>query len=231
MKIYFASDHAGLELKEKIFNHLADRGYELTDFGPLEMDKNDDYPDYISLASRAVSRNPKSLAIVFGGSGQGEAMMANRFKRVRATVYYGGNSQEIVKLSRQHNNANVLSIGARFTEEQEAKDMVDLWLDTKFEKEERHVRRLAKIEKEARMGLKSRKIERFGWFGVFLILSAYVANIFGLLSVDDSGYLMANIVGSLFVLVDARQDDNMQAVVINVVWVLAGIFGVFRYIL
>ena len=146
-RIFIASDHAGFELKEKLIGFLIDEnGHEVIDEGSCEYDKNDDYPDFISKVAQKVSENPeKNIGIVLGGSGQGEAIVCNRFKNVRAVVYYGG-STEIIKLSREHNDANVLSLGARFVDEEKAKEMVRLWLETKFSEDERHIRRIKKIE-------------------------------------------------------------------------------------
>jgi len=144
MTIYLASDHAGFELKGKIKDFLVKNGYEAEDLGPFAYDANDDYPALIRPAAERVSQNPEDRAIVLGGSGQGEAMVSNRYKNVRAAVYYGGN-MDIVKLSREHNNANVLSFGARFVKEEEALEAVKLWLETPFLGEERHQRRIAKI--------------------------------------------------------------------------------------
>ena len=144
MTIYLASDHAGFELKGKIKDFLVKNGYEAEDLGPFAYDANDDYPELIRPAAERVSQNPEDRAIVLGGSGQGEAMVSNRYKNVRAAVYYGGN-MDIVKLSREHNNANVLSFGARFVKEEEALEAVKLWLETPFLGEERHQRRIAKI--------------------------------------------------------------------------------------
>ncbi len=146
MKIYLATDHAGFELKEKIKSYLSKKGYEIEDCGALSFDQSDDYPDFISKAAEAVSKDPEnSKAIILGASGQGEAIVANKFKNVRAIVFYGG-LNKLISLSRQHNNANVLSLGARFLTDQEALDAVQLWLDTPFENEERHVRRIEKIK-------------------------------------------------------------------------------------
>src|SRR3990167_965288 len=145
MKIYLATDHRGFELKEKIKGWLKERGYEYEDMGAFEFDKDDDYPDFISKAAEKVSQDPdNSRAIILGGSGQGEAMVANRYKGVRAVVYYGG-PKEIVKLSREHNDANMLSFGARFVKEDEALAAIKLWLETPFSGDERHARRLAKF--------------------------------------------------------------------------------------
>lgn len=146
MKIFFASDHAGFELKSKLIPFVESLGYEAVDKGGYEADSNDDYPDFVRLAGIEVSEEPtRNRAIVIGGSGQGEAIVANRFPNVRAVVYYGG-TLDIVKLSREHNDANVLSLGARFMSEEEAKNAVELWLKTPFSEDERHARRIKKIE-------------------------------------------------------------------------------------
>jgi ribose 5-phosphate isomerase B len=144
MIIHLAADHAGFELKEKIKPFLAELGHEVKDRGALKYDEKDDYPDFISKAAEAVSKNPKEKAIIFGGSGQGEAMVANRYKNVRATAYYSHN-KDIIKLSRGHNDANILSIGARFISEQQAKEAIKQWLSVPFTEEPRHKRRIAKF--------------------------------------------------------------------------------------
>ncbi len=146
MKIYFATDHAGFELKEKIIAYVQTLGHEVVDCGALELIPGDDYPEFIRPAAHAVSQSPHDTrGIIFGGSGQGEAMTANRFSNVRATVFYGG-SLDIIRLSREHNDANVLSIGARFVSVADAQEAVALWLSTPFQEEERHVRRIAQID-------------------------------------------------------------------------------------
>ena len=146
MKIYLATDHAGFELKENIKDFLSKQGYSFEDLGAHSYAPQDDYPDFIGLAGQKVSQDPENiLAIIFGGSGQGEAMVANRFKNVRATVYYGG-PKDIIKLSREHNNANILSIGARFVSPGKTKKIIKLWLDTPFSNNPRHVRRIKKID-------------------------------------------------------------------------------------
>lgn len=162
MKIYLATDHAGFELKEKLKVFLEELGYEVKDFGAFEYNPDDDYPDFISKAAEAVSKDPEnSKAIVLGGSGQAEAMVANKFKEVRCALFYaavaplgaaditGRKSEDIfemIRLTREHNNANVLSIGVRFISEEEAKEAVKLWLATPFSNEERHKRRIDKIK-------------------------------------------------------------------------------------
>ena len=146
MKIYIASDHAGYDLKETLNDYLSELGYESEDFGPLVFDGNDDYPDFVRLVAEAVVRNTKgSMGIVIGGSGQGEAVVCNRVKGIRAGVFYGGNL-ELVKLMREHNDANVISLGARFMAPKEAKEAVKIFLETKFSGDERHIRRIKKID-------------------------------------------------------------------------------------
>lgn len=146
MKIYLGTDHAGFELKEKLKNFLIGLGYEVKDLGNFIYDEQDDYPDFIPLVAGKVAEDPENnRGIVLGGSGQGEAMVANRIKGVRAAVVYNYN-EDIVKLSREHNDANILSLGARFLNEEEAKKAVKLWLETNFSNEPRHARRIKKID-------------------------------------------------------------------------------------
>lgn len=146
--IYIASDHAGFELKKALIEHLKSKGLEVEDIGAHVFDKDDDYPDFIyPCASRVARSKPgEAVGIVIGGSGQGEAIAANKALGVRAALYYGG-SLDIITLSKEHNSANVLSLGARFLSVDEAKEAVDLWLATKFGSEERHLRRIEKIKK------------------------------------------------------------------------------------
>lgn len=145
MKIFIGTDHAGFELKQKLVPFLQSLGHEVVDFGADEYKEGDDYPDFIAPVAKAVSADSAVRGIILGGSGQGEAMVANRFPHVRAAVYYGG-TLDIVRLSREHNDANILSLGARFLTEEEAKGVVNLWLNTPFSGEERHVRRIEKLE-------------------------------------------------------------------------------------
>ena len=146
MKIHIGSDHAGYELKDVLIEHLVSRGIEVVDEGAFEYDEKDDYPDFVKKVAEEVASNPDTTkGIILGGSGQGEAIVANRFAGVRAAVYYGG-PEEIVKLSREHNDANILSLGARFLTDEEAIRAVDLWLSTNFSGDERHVRRINKID-------------------------------------------------------------------------------------
>ncbi|MEZ4195150.1 MAG: RpiB/LacA/LacB family sugar-phosphate isomerase [Candidatus Paceibacterota bacterium] len=145
--IHLATDHAGFAHKEAVKEWLLKSAdYEVFDHGAKSFEPLDDFPDYIRLAVSAVSTNPEScLAIIFGGSGQGEAMVANRFPRVRATVYYGSNP-EIIELSRAHNDANVLSIGARFVSLEETKEVITKWLMAEVLTDEKYQRRNKKIE-------------------------------------------------------------------------------------
>jgi len=145
-QVYFAADHAGFELKNTLMAFVREMGYVVEDCGATMYDAVDDYPGFMACAAQAVSKNPEcARGIILGGSGQGEAMVANRFKGVRAAVYYGGTT-DIVELSREHNDANVLSLAARFLSEEEAKEAVKKWLNTAFSGEERHVRRIKKID-------------------------------------------------------------------------------------
>ena len=141
--IVLATDHAGFELKEHVKRFLTKKGYDIKDFGALEYDALDDYPDFILPAAKYISEH-KLIGIIFGGSGQGEAMAANRIKGIRAAVFYNG-PDEIVELSRLHNNANILSIGARFVSNQEVEKIIELWLSTDFE-EGRHKKRINKLD-------------------------------------------------------------------------------------
>ncbi|NQV92950.1 RpiB/LacA/LacB family sugar-phosphate isomerase [Candidatus Kaiserbacteria bacterium] len=145
MKVYLATDHAGFKLKESLSVFIRGLGYTVEDCGAFSYNEADDYPDFISEAAHEVSRSPEhKRAIILGGSGQGEAIVANRVSGVRAIVYYGGNS-EIIKLGREHNNANILSLGARFISDEKAQEVVKIFLETPFVEDERHVRRLSKI--------------------------------------------------------------------------------------
>lgn len=146
--IHLGTDHAGFELKEDLKKFLEMKDYEVIDHGAFEFDENDDYPDFILPATVAVSQDPNSVGIILGGSGQGEAMVANRVPGIRATVFYGNPSGEenMAILSKQHNDSNILSLGARFLTVDEAKEAVESWIETAFSGEERHVRRINKID-------------------------------------------------------------------------------------
>ncbi|MFC1581577.1 RpiB/LacA/LacB family sugar-phosphate isomerase [Candidatus Neomarinimicrobiota bacterium] len=144
VKVVLATDHAGFELKESVKQYLQNSGFEVEDFGAFEYNVEDDYPDFIKPAAGVVASSKNCMGIIFGGSGQGEAMVANRIKGVRAVVYYDG-PQEIVYLSRKHNNANVLSLGARFISPEKAIQVIDVWLKTPFDGD-RHERRISKLD-------------------------------------------------------------------------------------
>lgn len=145
MTIYLATDHAGFAHKEALKLWLQTKDVKVVDCGAYTLDPLDDYPDYIIKAATAVNDAPQDrCAIIFGGSGQGEAMLANRFAHVRAAVYYGGD-QDIVTLSREHNDANILSVGARFVAPEDLSKIVDTWLGAKFNKDKKYARRNKKI--------------------------------------------------------------------------------------
>lgn len=156
MTVYFATDHAGFALKEALVPFVRDElGYEVVDCGAFALNPEDDYPDLIAIAARKVSNDPSnSMAIILGGSGQGEAIVANRFPNIRAVVFNGQYAPEDgrevpheIVTAREHNDANILSLGARFLNEAEAKEAVRTFLATPFSGDARHVRRIEKIEK------------------------------------------------------------------------------------
>ncbi|MFM2383960.1 MAG: hypothetical protein RIQ72_532 [Candidatus Parcubacteria bacterium] len=177
MKISIASDHAGFELKAFLVEQLREKGYDISDRGAHELNPDDDYPFYISQVAQDVSVYEEArisgnhpthtvhghpyvaqgrdvLGIVIGGSGQGEAMVANKFPHIRAATVYGGARsggslqllEEITRLSRLHNDSNILSLGARFMTSEEALSVVLLWLKTEFSDEARHERRIDEID-------------------------------------------------------------------------------------
>ncbi len=160
--VYFASDHAGFALKNALIERVRALGYTVEDMGASELDLEDDYPDFIMPCARKVATEPDALGVVIGGSGQGEAMSANRIPGARAALFYGkknvivdlkdiiegGYSEDgfdIVRFARRHNDANVLSIGARFVKEDEAAEAVKIFLETTFSGALRHMRRIAKF--------------------------------------------------------------------------------------
>ena len=145
MKIYIAADHAGFNLKSYLKKQLLADGYDIEDCGAFDFDPLDDYPDFIFPAAEKVANQPNSRGIIIGGSGQGEAMAANRIQGVRAAVYYDG-PIDIIKLSRLHNNANILSLGARFLSVERAIEILNIWLAEKFEGE-RHENRINKLDR------------------------------------------------------------------------------------
>ena len=146
LKIVLASDHAGFERKNELLEFLKKEAFDVEDVGALTLEPDDDYPKYMVKAAMRVVEDPDNTkAIIFGMSGQGEAIVANRFPGVRAAVWYGG-SLDIIKLSREHNDANILSIGAHFVSKEEMINAVKLWLSTFFSNEERHKRRIEEID-------------------------------------------------------------------------------------
>ena len=142
MKIHLGCDHAGFELKEKVAIHLKNKGHEVIDHGAKKFDALDDYPVFCFLAAQAAAKDPSSLAIVIGGSGNGEQISANKIKGVRAALAW---STETAKLAREHNNANVMGLGGRMHSESESLAIIDAFIDTVFSNEERHVRRINQI--------------------------------------------------------------------------------------
>ena len=144
MKIFIASDHAGYEMKNHLIDVLNYLNHQIEDCGAFTFDPLDDYPDFITPAAKKVASTINSRGIILGGSGQGEAIAANRIQGIRAAVYYGG-PKEIVKLSRLHNNANILSLGARFIAKEDIIDIISLWLSEPFEGG-RHEQRIKKLD-------------------------------------------------------------------------------------
>ena len=143
--IFLAADHAGFDMKDYIKIHLQKNGYQVEDCGAYKYNAEDNYPEFMLKAAKKVSSNKKSKGIIFGGSGQGEAIVANKVRGIRAAVYNCKNL-DLIRLSRTHNNANILSIGARFIGKEHALNAVKLWLSTDFSNEPRHKIRLKQIE-------------------------------------------------------------------------------------
>lgn len=142
--IYLGTDHAGFEYKEAIVAALIADGYEVKDFGAHTYEALDDYPDYIYPAAAAVAEDPDHrFGIVLGGSGTGEAIVANKVKGIRSCI---GFSEYAVVQGREHNNANILSLGGRITSKDEAVAFARLFLKTPFSNDERHVRRIEKVK-------------------------------------------------------------------------------------
>ena len=143
MRVHIGSDHAGFELKNHLVEHLTGAGHDVVDHGPAVYDAVDDYPPYCLRTAEAVVADPGSLGIVIGGSGNGEQIAANKVKGVRAALAW---STETAQLGREHNDANVISIGARMHSEQDATAFVDIFLTTDYSGEERHTRRIKMLE-------------------------------------------------------------------------------------
>ena len=144
MRIHIGADHAGLELKSALIDHLNAQGYEVKDHGPYTYDALDDYPDFCIPAAEAVVADHGSLGIVIGGSGNGEQIAANKVKGVRSALAW---SIETAKLAKQHNNANVVAIGGRMHTIEDCKAIIDAFISEPFSNDERHIRRIEKIAK------------------------------------------------------------------------------------
>lgn len=161
MKIYFGADHGGFKLKETLKQYARELGHEIVDLGNSQFDIDDNYPDFIIPVAKAVASDPHAVGVVAGGSGQGEAIAANKFTNVRAFTFYGpampveavdasgrksADKFENVKLSRLHNHANIISFGGRFVTEADAKTALKLWLETPFDNQDRYLRRIQQVE-------------------------------------------------------------------------------------
>ena len=142
MRVIVGADHAGFRLKEKIKEHLKRKGFEVADEG-TDSEKSCDYPDFAVKVAEKVAKSPKSIGIVVCGTGIGTAMAANKVKGIRAAL---ATNEYMARMAREHNNANVLSLGARVSKEKEALEMVDSFLGTDFSLKERHRRRVKKID-------------------------------------------------------------------------------------
>lgn len=143
MRVHIGGDHAAYELQRELVAFVRDQGHEVVDHGPLALDDQDDYPVYVLRAAQGVAADgPGVLGIVLGGSGNGEQMAANKVRGIRAALCY---NTELATLAREHNNAQVISIGARMNTVDEAKAMVAAFLGTPFSGAERHVRRLEMV--------------------------------------------------------------------------------------
>lgn len=146
MRIHVATDHAGLEFSKTVQQHVAEQGHEVIDHGPTSYDPLDDYPAFCINAARAVARDREagveSLGIVFGGSGNGEQMAANKVEGIRAALVW---NDATAVLAREHNDANVIAVGARQHSVDEALRFIDIFIQTPFPGEERHVRRIGQL--------------------------------------------------------------------------------------
>jgi len=146
MRIHLGTDHAGLEFNKILAQHLTEAGHEVVDHGPTEYDALDDYPSFCINAAHAVVQDQRAgvqaLGVVFGGSGNGEQIAANKVEGIRAALVW---NESTALLARQHNDANVISIGARQHTEDEAIRFVDLFIAEPFSDEERHARRIAQL--------------------------------------------------------------------------------------
>jgi ribose 5-phosphate isomerase B len=149
MRVHIGADHAAYDLKCTLVTFLQGKGYDVVDHGPEYLDPQDDYPVAVLRAAEAVSGDPGAFGVVLGGSGNGEQMAANKVRGIRAALAY---NVALAELARAHNNAQVLSIGARMNTAEEAMAMVETFLTTQFSGDERHARRLAMVERYERLG-------------------------------------------------------------------------------
>jgi len=142
MRVHIGSDHAGLELKNSLVDHLKNSGHDVVDHGPHEYDALDDYPVFCIPAAQGVANESGSFGIVLGGSGNGEQMAANKVQGIRAALVW---SVETAKLAREHNDANVIAIGGRMHSIDVCKELIDVFLATPFSNDERHIRRIGQV--------------------------------------------------------------------------------------
>lgn len=164
MKIALSTDHAGYEALKRLKQFLESQGHECADYGPQSLQTDDDYPDFIFTAAKAVASGECEAGIIFGGSGEGEAMAANRVKGARCAVFYGPavaqqpvdaegttseDPYEILKLTRLHNHANMLSLSGRFLNTDQINHAAQVWLAAPYSNEPRHERRIRKLDETA----------------------------------------------------------------------------------
>ncbi|MEE1619232.1 ribose-5-phosphate isomerase [Brachybacterium sp. J153] len=149
MRVHIGTDHAGFELKNRLVANLQNKGHEVTDHGAHEYDALDDYPPFCTAVGEAVVADPSALGIVIGGSGNGEQIAANKVAGVRAALVW---NEDTARLARQHNDANVISVGARQHDEEELEHLIDVFLAEPFSGEERHQRRIELMARYERTG-------------------------------------------------------------------------------
>ena len=150
MRVHLGSDHAGFELKQAVARRLVELGHEPVDHGPGEYDAADDYPPYVLRAAQGVAGDPGSLGVVLGGSGNGEAIAANKVRGVRCVLAW---SAQTAALGREHNDANVVSLGARMHDEQAALELLEVFVSTDYSGEPRHSRRIEMLSAYERSGV------------------------------------------------------------------------------
>ena len=149
MRVHLGSDHAGFDVKQAFARRLAELGHEVVDHGPAQYDAVDDYPPFVLRAAEGVAGDPGSLGVVLGGSGNGEAIAANKVDGVRCALAW---SVPTAQLGREHNDANVLSVGARMHDEATALQILEAFLDTPYSGDERHTRRIGMLTEYERTG-------------------------------------------------------------------------------